>query len=376
MSHPVTRYYSSWFPGEQFLTDDITLPDFARERQLIIYKIVAVVSVFIIVLPVLFAAKQVELVEQSSASTDCDAAPSAAAKRGAKKRVNNKSKRVNGKKVVQQAGVSSPLKESPSEQATTTTTVINPIISNLLNLICIIIIFFITFLNDNNLFAARTIIQAPVFTREECQHVINMAHAAAQRNAESAQRDKAALLLQHHDLKDEDITQTQQQHYDNATYSEEQHKLNTLRSIIKEPSGWKKGRHTSYPTTDLNLVTDPFTAEDRAYLAERLNARLAPVVERAFGIARGAIRANDVSFVTCIECITVGKIVAYDTFSHFLTSQRLFIFTSLYYYFIRQIFVVRYDATKGQQQLRRHTDSSHLSFNILLNDGFEGGGTR
>ena len=41
-----------------------------------------------------------------------------------------------------------------------------------------------------------------------------------------------------------------------------------------------------------------------------------------------------------------------------------------------QIFVVRYDATKGQPNLRKHTDSSHLSFNILLNDEFEGGGTR
>ena len=297
--HPVTRYYSSWFPGEQFLTDDITLPDFARERQLIIYKIVAAVFVFIIVLPVLFASKQVELVKQSSSSTDCDdasvAAPSAT-KRGAKKRAN-KSKRVNGKKAVQ-AGVSSPPGEestSSSEEATTTT-VINPIISNLLNLICIIVIFFITFLNDNNLFAARTLVQAPVFTRQECQHIINMAHAAAQRNAESAQRDKVSLLLKHHDLKDEDIMKTQQQD-DNTTYSEEQYKLNSLNSIIKEPSGWKKGRHSTYPTTDLNLVTDPFTAEDRAYLAERLNARLAPVVERAFGIARGAIRANDVSFV-------------------------------------------------------------------------------
>ena len=59
----------------------------------------------------------------------------------------------------------------------------------------------------------------------------------------------------------------------------------------------------------------------------------APIVERSFGIFRGAIRAND-------------------------------------------IFVVRYDATKGQPNLRKHTDSSHLSFNILLNNEFEGGGTR
>ncbi len=39
------------------------------------------------------------------------------------------------------------------------------------------------------------------------------------------------------------------------------------------------------------------------------------------------------------------------------------------------MFVVRYDG-EGQQSLRRHTDSSHISFNVLLNEGFEGGGTR
>ena len=164
------------------------------------------------------------------------------------------------------------------------------------------VIFLILFFNPNNLFGARTIIQTPVFTREECQYIIPMAHYASQRNAESAQRDKTSLLLQHHELKDdEDVimkTHKQQQDdddNDNATYSKEQYQLHSLNSIIKDPSGWKKDRHISYPTTDLNLVTDPFTTEDRAYLAERLNSRLAPVVERVFGIARGAIRANDVS---------------------------------------------------------------------------------
>ena len=41
------------------------------------------------------------------------------------------------------------------------------------------------------------------------------------------------------------------------------------------------------------------------------------------------------------------------------------------------MFVVRYDGnSEGQDRLRMHTDSSHLSFNVLLNDEFEGGGTR
>ena len=156
-----------------------------------------------------------------------------------------------------------------------------------------------------------------------------MAHTAARRNAESAQRDKASLLLQYHDLKDEDIM-TMQQQDGNATYSEEQHKLNSLNSIIKEPFGWKKDRHISYPTTDLNLVTDPFTAEDRAYLAERLNARLAPVVERAFGIARGAIRANDVSFVKyCVYLLVHCCVLLYH---FYLSPISLLLYT---YYFIR-----------------------------------------
>ena len=113
---------------------------------------------------------------------------------------------------------------------------------------------------------------------------------------------------------------------DNATYSKEQYQLHRLNSIIKDPSGWKKDRHISYPTTDLNLVTDPFTTEDRAYLAERLNARLAPVVERVFGIARGAIRANDVSIglycfgeVYVLRCVLKVYIyLSYKSLSPFL----------------------------------------------------------
>ena len=105
-------------------------------------------------------------------------------------------------------------------------------------------------------------------------------------------------------------------------------------SCKSAPAGWKKDRHTFYPTTDLNLVSDPFNTSDREWLASILDARLSPVMERAYGVFRGAIRTND-------------------------------------------MFVVRYDGgEEGQDRLRKHTDSSHLSFNVLLNDEFEGGGTR
>lgn len=64
-----------------------------------------------------------------------------------------------------------------------------------------------------------------------------------------------------------------------------------------------------------------------------LDARLSPLLERVYGIAPGAVRAND-------------------------------------------MFVVRYDYEGGQKALRGHTDSSHVSFNVLLNEDFTGGGTR
>mmetsp|Transcript_25615 Transcript_25615/g.47746 ORF Transcript_25615/g.47746 Transcript_25615/m.47746 type:complete len:317 (-) Transcript_25615:39-989(-) len=44
-------------------------------------------------------------------------------------------------------------------------------------------------------------------------------------------------------------------------------------------------------------------------------------------------------------------------------------------YLLFKIFVVRYDASDGQSYLPLHTDSSRLSFNVLLSSDFEGGGT-
>lgn len=40
------------------------------------------------------------------------------------------------------------------------------------------------------------------------------------------------------------------------------------------------------------------------------------------------------------------------------------------------MFIVRYDGDSGQNRLNKHTDSGHISFNVLLNDAFQGGGTR
>ncbi|KAL3927312.1 MAG: hypothetical protein SGARI_005362, partial [Bacillariaceae sp.] len=106
----------------------------------------------------------------------------------------------------------------------------------------------------------------------------------------------------------------------------------TLTGFLTEPYGWQKQRHVSVPTTDLNLVTDPFSKEDRAWIREKLDARLSPILQRIFGVPPSAIRAND-------------------------------------------IFVVRYDGDR-QASLSRHMDDGSITFSALISDNFEGGGTR
>lgn len=104
-----------------------------------------------------------------------------------------------------------------------------------------------------------------------------------------------------------------------------------LQKMLTWPHGWKKDRHQYYPTIDLNVAVD-FLKEDLEKIANLLNARLSPLLARIYGVSQDSIRADD-------------------------------------------MFVVRYDG-EGQQALSPHTDHSHLSFNILLNDDFIGGGTR
>lgn len=186
---------------------------------------------------------------------------------------------------------------------------------------------------ESVVFAARAVYQAPLLTVDECRHIIDMAHAAAERNVEFASKEAAkqeflrgAGIISRVDDEADDFIQQHQRNNNEGHVVEG-------RTLLDEPKGWTKDRHTSYPTTDLNLVTDPFTTNDRDFLKKILDARLAPLLERVYGIAPGAIRAND-------------------------------------------MFVVRHDFENGQKSLRGHTDSSHVSFNILLNDEFSGGGTR
>jgi len=156
--------------------------------------------------------------------------------------------------------------------------------------------------SPNNYLTARGVYQAPVFTAAECRHILDLSDAVAARN------HQAALAL-----------------------PADQSSNDTITGWKQEPVGWHKSRHGNYPTTDLNLVIDPFLLQDREWLKDLLDRRLAPTLGRIYGIPVGSIRAND-------------------------------------------IFVVRYDAGH-RVDLANHTDDADVSFNILLNEDFTAGGT-
>lgn len=141
------------------------------------------------------------------------------------------------------------------------------LIMPLLNILCLCSVIGLMLKSPNNVYAARAIFQAPMLSGAECKEVIAMADRAAERNFKAAKNAGG-----------DDLT------------TEEARKL-----LMDHPKGWQKSRHSKYPTTDLNLIIDPFLKEDRIYLEEKLNARLAPMIERVYGIVPGAIRANDVS---------------------------------------------------------------------------------
>lgn len=95
-----------------------------------------------------------------------------------------------------------------------------------------------------------------------------------------------------------------------------------------ENGGWTTKRHKNYPTTDLPVRSIP--------------SLCTPLM----------------NFVTRDILPLIGK--------HFKLNS--------YYLNIVDLFVIKYDVD-GQDHLEFHKDGSIISFNILLNDDFEGGGT-
>ena len=114
--------------------------------------------------------------------------------------------------------------------------------------------------------------------------------------------------------------------------------------------GWSQSRHDLYPTVDLN-VADDHVWPHFAHLKELLDERLSPAIEAAYGVPRASLRAQDIFIVRYDAIDTIDAIEDGNSNSNS-------------------------NSNNGQDHLIQHTDGAFISFNVLLNADFSGGGTR
>lgn len=324
---------SHQFPFEEYLSHP--LPDYENEWNYIIVKLISTTILFLVVIPSILKViwknrhdninnSKVQSKENNNGKDDkAVRTVTSDITTSGKTRKERKSKSQKKKLSQQQKSPDAKNKDDITSNSNDNDTHVEvpSMILAVINVFFLFILFFIIALSPNNIDTARRVYQAPLLTKEECQMIINMANRAAERNAIKAKKELASIPT-FLDPNDSSIM---------VDHEELNEKKEELEKMLKWPTGWKKDRHKNYPTTDLNVVVD-FERKDLENISAILNARLSPLFERIYGITKDSIRAND-------------------------------------------MFVVRYDGD-GQQALRKHTDSSHVSFNILLNDEFEGGGTR
>ncbi len=300
------------FPGEKYLLED--LPDYGSERQMLIVKFFLIFVLWTMIVPS-FLASEKDLANanesgngnrnrnrNNNASTDqCPRetrATTTTTKSSSKttrkttttttivkvQHRKTQKKAISAKKQIPNTtskNIDSKNVQKESTQATTSDTVkVVDLHTNLLCLFAFVLhaIYLLVMASPDNYYTSRTIFETPLFSQSECDYLVDMAERVAGTNYEIAQK----------------FVQTNSAKKDGEN-NQSAHTTTTMMGYLKEPYGWQKTRHKFHPTTDLNLVTDNFTDEDRAWIQQKLDARLAPTLERIFGVPPSAIRANDVS---------------------------------------------------------------------------------
>ena len=311
------------FGGESYL--QVQLPDYSQECSILTFWLLLASLFWFVVYPVLVSREIV--VELPPTTTPARTTFSGKDRNNKTIDVNPKEPKLSKTSMYGvKTNVSKVGAKPLSKTKTTGTTTIStyrqvPILANVMGLLgaMITVVTLILYGSPYNYYAPRRVFVFPLFTPTECQAIITMAEHAASKNYQQAQTWAKSLPNGTNLSPDPNMVE--------ADTMEQ-----TYRTMLQPPLGWHKLRHGNYPTTDLNLVTDPFTAENRTYLTELFDKRLAPTLERIYGIPQRAFRAID-------------------------------------------MFVVRYD--EGiRTHLENHTDDGDVSFTILLNDAFEGGGTQ
>ncbi len=269
------------FPGEKYLLEDV--PDYGIQRQMLIVKFFLTFVFWTMVLPSFLASEQRsdESPKETVASTTTTTKSSS---RTTRKTTTTTIVKVHQRKTKKQSRTSKKNEPNGQNDDSSSTPTAGDTDSNKggtvkvvdghVNLLCLFAfllhaIYLLVNSSPDNYYTSRTVFESPLFSQSECNYLVDMAERVAGRNYDLAQK----------------FVETNSGEIEDPT----------MLGYLKEPLGWQKTRHQSHPTTDLNLVTDSFLDEDRAWIQQRLDARLAPTLERIFGVPPSAIRANDVS---------------------------------------------------------------------------------
>ena len=175
------------------------------------------------------------------------------------------------------------------------------LLSVIIGIVCSV--YYVWTHSPHNVQVARGIFEAPLLTTEEVQEWLNIGSQVASRNVQ------VALNAQEHNQSNP-----------------------KLQEFLTQPMGWRKQRQPAYPLTDLQVESDPFTNEELDWIQDKLDRRLAPLLQRIYGVPPSSLRAP-------------GQLL------------------------------VRYEQGV-HTNIKRHTDDQHLSYNILLSKNFTGGGTK
>ena len=249
------------FPAEDLLAE--APPDYEWERLLLTIKLGVAAGFFLVIFPMFFASpvfegEAVEKEEKEGIKTTKTITVAPSKKKRSK---TSKNQTTEAPKESSTADAKEPVAYEVDPKAT-----LYGVAGFMVSFVYILLMH-----SPDNYYASNGVFQAPLLTPDECKYMLDMADRVADRNYESA---KAV----------------------SAMYSLTGEEVNTTTSaFLEDPYGWNKMRHSVYQTTDLNLVTDPFTNEDRDYISEKLHTRLSPLLQRIYGIPPSSVRCNDVS---------------------------------------------------------------------------------
>ena len=284
-----------------------TPPDYDSERTFFLIKLFVVFCLWVLIIPS-FLAKEVP---NDAAVTDdvCDNGNERrkegngkdVASKNTISTINNKSNEKYKKKGRRESR--KPDKDQKHQEQRQPVAATHKVIDTCTNIYCIVglilhLLYLLLKSSPDNYYTTRSVFETPLFTDEECRYVVDMAERAAQVNYETA----LLKVSKNGNNVDDDAAA--------AEVSSTSINMENAEDLLKEPYGWQKKRHQSHPTTDLNLVVDPFSDDDREWIRKKLDARLAPALERIFGVPPASIRANDVSLsiIDCYELLTMNSI--------------------------------------------------------------------